>query len=135
MLFTFTGYQGPEVRAADLQNELRELLLQAEVNPVSDSELEMLIEMQQHLETHREILEAVVVDRAKRRHIVNDVLTRYDLEFNAAIDLVSEHSARAGKISMIESAFHSAQLGTMRFVNSPRFCACSQCKNESRKIT
>lgn len=118
LLFAFTGYQGPEVRAAELQGRLEQLLQGAE-SVVRGVEQDAIEEMQGHLRAHREIFAAVVVDRANRRRLVNDVLMRYGQDFEQGMNSVAGASATLNVKTAVDAAFRAAQLEAMQFVNAP----------------
>ncbi|QDU80012.1 Sensor protein TorS [Polystyrenella longa] len=119
MLFTFTGHRGSERRAADLQDDLQWLLTQAKITPLSHSDQDAIEAMQTHLTTHREIMEAVVLDRGRRRSILQDSLGQHNQEFEAGMESISEQLMNVESLSPIKIAFDSAQLNTLRYVNDP----------------
>ncbi|MDG1895655.1 MAG: ATP-binding protein [Fuerstiella sp.] len=119
LLFAFSGYHGPEARAAQLHDELDELLVGASMHPLTDSDRAAIETMKSHLTAHRAMFDAVVVDRAKRRRLVDQVLERYSREFFAGMDLISRASAVSGYVSAIEAEFRAAELSAMYFVHAP----------------
>lgn len=119
LLFAFTGYQGPEVRATELQCDLDSLLKKAEKNGDGDAENDAIIQMQSHLKNHREMFEAVVIDRASRRKLVNDDLMNLGKDFDAGLKILSNNPKSSNIVAAADAAFKSAQLSTMCFVNAP----------------
>ena len=123
LLFAFTGYEGPEVRVRQIQEELERLLEQAKV---IDDEIgsESLARMHAHLASHEEIFNAVIVDRAQRRKIVNEELRSHEDKFAATISAISASAkdstqAISQQLSEIEAAFREAELANMRFIVTP----------------
>lgn len=119
LLFAFTGYEGPELRAIELQDRLTELLKQAEDYQVTDQDRTVIQTMQQHLEVHREIFSSVVVDRAKRRRIVHEDLMQHARDFEVGLRNLKAAHLLATDIVAVDQAFQSAQFNAMRFVNDP----------------
>lgn len=119
LLFAFTGYEGPEVRAAELQDDLDSLLIQAKEHMAGGADRDSIETMQNHLKVHREIFEAVVVDRANRRRLLNDDLMRFSMEFETGIREISNSHNSPGIATPVDAAFRAAQLSTMQFVNAP----------------
>jgi len=119
LLFAFTGYQGPEVRASELQDNLDKLLKQAIDDDPIGGDHEAIEAMQTHLRVHREIFEAVVVDRANRRRLVSDVLMQFGRDFDMSMRVLSNNHKLSDLAIAVDAAFKSAQLDTMHFVNAP----------------
>ena len=119
LLFAFTGYHGPEVRAAQLHDKLEILLDQAEEPTLPNADSSAIGEMKVHLKAHREIFETVVVDRANRRRLVNEVLTQCSQDFAAGIRNLSGNHGTPNVASAVAAAFQAAELNTMQFINAP----------------
>ena len=119
LLFAFTGYQGPEVRASELQDELDKLLRQSIEHDTIGGNHEAIKTMQTHLKVHREIFEAVVIDRANRRRLVNEVLMQFGRDFDTGMRVLSSNRISSDIAVAVDAAFKSAQLDTMQFVNAP----------------
>jgi hypothetical protein len=119
LLFAFTGFQGPELRAAQLHDDLDDLLRQADEHHLNDADLAAIKEMSTHLAAHREIFEAVVVDRANRRRLVNEVLTQHGRDFDESVQTISDDRSTADEATAIVSEFRAAEYSTMQFVNAP----------------
>ncbi|WP_158262511.1 MULTISPECIES: ATP-binding protein [Pirellulaceae] len=118
MLFAFTGYEGPERRAQELQDKLGQIISEATTFKYLDNR-DDIYAMQQHLSTHREILAAVEVDRAKRRKLVNDVLQRHANEFQVGILALLENPSTRIMAEEADAAFTTAQLNLLKYVNTP----------------
>ena len=122
LLFAFSGYEGPEARVAQLQAELEQLLHEAADSTGAtrvNVDHELIEAMHRSLGAHREIFASVVVDRAKRRSLVDNDLVRYDGAFSAAIDDLGRPARRDEWLLAAQEAFGRAQLHAMRFVNNP----------------
>ena len=119
LMFAFSGYHGPEARAAQLHDELDELLVGASKHPLTDSDRAAIETMKSHLTAHRAMFDAVVVDRANRRRLVDEVLERYSREFFAGMALISRASGVSGYVPAIEAEFRAAELKAMHFVHAP----------------
>ncbi len=118
LLFAFTGYEGPEHRAIDIQNELERKLTEAmETNSHSDSEA--LAQMMIHLSTHQELFNSVIVDRARRKQLLLTQLPECEEEIRRKLDTLRTATTQQELISRIDTAFANAQLQTMRFIHSP----------------
>lgn len=118
LLFAFTGYEGPEQRAEELQVELDRLLAEA-ANSDHLGEREDIQTMQAHLKAHREIFSAVEADRAKRRKLVNEDLQSHVEEFQHAIVKLLENPTTQEFAEEADAAFTAAQLNVLKFVNGP----------------
>lgn len=118
LLFAFTGYEGPEQRAEQLQVELDQLLAEAAKSDLLD-DCEDIQAMQAHLKAHREIFSAVEVDRAKRRKLVNEDMQSHVEEFQSAIVKLLENPATKDLAEEADAAFTAAQLNVLKFVNGP----------------
>lgn len=119
LLFAFTGYEGPELRSVKIQNELKILLREAKRTATGEEDLEAINKMQKHLNSHEEIFEKVVEDRAKRRKFVNEELVKHVNQFESLLGEISERYIYSNDIKAIKSAFQSAQIETMKFINAP----------------
>ncbi|MCG6155893.1 ATP-binding protein [Rubinisphaera margarita] len=118
LLFAFTGYEGPEHRAIDIQNEIESKLTQAmETNSHSDSEA--LAQMMIHLSTHQELFNSVIVDRARRKHLLLTRLPECEERIRQKLDTLRVATTQQTMISRIDTAFANAQLQTMRYIHSP----------------
>ncbi|GAB5442703.1 MAG: hypothetical protein Fues2KO_30520 [Fuerstiella sp.] len=119
LLFAFTGYEGPEVHAIELQKGLNDLLKKAESYQVTEVDGAAISSMQQHLEVHREIFDSVVVDRAHRRRLVQEDLMEHARRFETGLQNIAPPADRSAELLAIDQAFQAAQFNAMRFVNDP----------------
>jgi hypothetical protein len=129
LLFAYAGVKGPELRVVDIQNQLSGLL--AEASQAGDrTEDGTISTMQSHLTTHRDIFEAVLTDRAKRRQLLDMDMVQYVQEFNAELEALralvrdgltgsDSRSDQEQSTEKIANHFQAAQLHAMRFVHSP----------------
>jgi len=118
LLFAFTGYEGPEQRAVELQDELDRLLADA-AQSEHLGDIQDIQAMQAHLKAHREIFSAVEADRAKRRKLVNEDLQSHVEEFQRAIVELLENPSSRQLAEEADTAFTTAQLNVLKFVNGP----------------
>ncbi|MCA9123111.1 MAG: response regulator [Planctomycetaceae bacterium] len=119
LLFAFTGYQGPELRAEQLHADLDRLLEQASEHHLGDACRASVADMKAHLLTHKEIFEAVVIDRANRKRLVNEVLAQYGRDFDESIQKLSADSVFQDATATIKAEFRAAEFSTMQFINAP----------------
>lgn len=119
LLFAFTGYEGPELRAESLQSELERLLSDAAANSDCLGNQEDIQAMQAHLKAHREIFSAVEVDRAKRRKLVNEELQSHVDQFQQAMVKLLEDPQAQKIAEEADAAFTAAQLNVLKFINGP----------------
>ncbi|MEW4565019.1 ATP-binding protein [Bremerella sp. JC770] len=118
LLFAFTGYEGPEQRAVELQDQLDRLLAEA-ARSEHLGDIQDIQSMQAHLKAHREIFSAVEADRAKRRKLVNEDLQSHVEEFQHAMVALLENPASRPMAEEADAAFTAAQLNVLKFVNGP----------------
>ena len=118
LLFAFTGYEGPEQRAEELQNGLDQLLSEAAKSERLGDHNDIQA-MQAHLKAHREIFAAVEVDRAKRRKLVNEDMQSHVDEFQNSIVKLLQIPATQKLAEEADAAFTAAQLNVLKFVNGP----------------
>ncbi len=129
LLFAFTGYEGPEHRAKELQSQL-EALLEKAAHSDYLKEREAVQEMQAHLVKHQEIFAAVAADRAKRRRLVDEGLQQHVDRFEQGLLALEENPRIEREVTEASAAFTAAQLNILKFVNGPDSTYFRQAKNE-----
>lgn len=119
LLFAYGGYKGPENRAKELQNQLsQKLKLVRQFDAQEDANT--IDGMEKDLATHREIFDAVIVDRAKRRELVDVKLHLAGIRFNEQLNAAASDDLEGDSIQMAtQEAFRSAQFYAMKYVHSP----------------
>ncbi|TWT87163.1 Signal transduction histidine-protein kinase BarA [Pseudobythopirellula maris] len=118
-LFVHNGFAGPERRAMELFDRLETLLAEAEQVNLFNREAASLVAMRSHVETHREILEAVVADRANRDQILHAGLKSQRDELLAGLAALRELRPDDTLTNAVRAELRLAELSVMRFVNDP----------------
>ena len=130
--FAFTGYEGPQVQVERLHTELKELLKSAANQDIDKSlsiDASVLKEMQGFLKTHEEIFEAVVIDRAKSKKIVDVDLAYCHDEFERLEDSIEQRIGLSKEIVAFDSAFRAAFYDIQQFVHNPDSSKVRRAKN------
>jgi len=117
LLFATTGYEGPEHRAEELVEQLKQLL--DEVETTGGVDAGEIDKMRTQLENHQEIFTAVVNDRARRRQIVSQDLQQVEAEIEEAIAAISQNPEHDDISLELKATFQAALLDTLRFINGP----------------
>lgn len=135
LLFAFTGYHGPEQRVHELHAELNAHLNELSHYHLEKHEKESIHEMKRHLETHKEIFDSVVTDRAKRRELANEVLPRIANQFDANIQQLAQNGVDLFLVEHAKTAFKTAELSTLQFINSPDSTHVSRAKTQLANVS
>jgi signal transduction histidine kinase len=135
LLFAFSGYRGPELRATELQGRLDDLIQQAHGFSSTDTDRDYLRGMLKHLNTHRELFAAVVVDREKRRKLVNEELMTSGATIDLGIRKLKVAEQKREHVLAADAAFQSAQMNAMQFVIAPDSARVRQAKKHLAKAT
>lgn len=115
LLFAFTGYDSAQERVAELQTELETLLNEA-IEQESGTDHHTLKRMQQHLTSHKEIFENVVIDREKRRHLVTEVMAAHSEQFEDQLQKMGFLSPHTVPVDALSLAFRTAQQHMQQFI-------------------
>ena len=123
LLFAFSGYEGPELSVAKLQQRLEKRLRRLQSTAAHSTSLlggtDLVEQMMNRLERHRETFAAVVVDRAKRRRLVDQDLRRAADRFEEAYARMETTAQHDNQLLNAKTAFVSAQLEAYQFVRDP----------------
>jgi len=119
LVYTFSGFQGPEIRTGELQRELATLLDEAELATEDVQEQSDIRSMRNHALSHQEIFEMVIVDRAKRKKLLNVDLKNIGDQFERQISELDLIVPQKFDLQSVNAAFQAAKLNTLKFVYSP----------------
>lgn len=123
LLFAFTGYHGPEQRVEALEELLLELIDSLDAAPSEDHDLRvdptLLTDLRNHLHRRREVFQAVVSDRGKRRSLLEVDLEAHTQRFALAFERLGESAQSDLGLLRVQNQFSLARLHALRFAITP----------------